>query len=99
MKTITEHEFFEDAEGDFALLLDVVSFDDANEPVLLVSKFEDKAYLRRSPKDVHEIIGINPEVIDRVRQIDNLMVMECMGEKIVHSYEVPTALLEEDAKE
>lgn len=96
MKSITQHEFIEHESGDLALILDLISADVAKDPVLLVSRIEDKAYLRRAPHEVHEIIGINPKVIDRVRASENMIILEMLGDKVVHGYDVPTAPFEKE---
>jgi len=96
MHTIIEHEFLKRQDGQIALLLDVISFDEAVEPVLLVSKNEDKAYLRRSKGDVHAIVQINPGILGDIRKTDNVVVLELVGGKVQHSYAVPTAILEDE---
>ncbi len=96
MHPIRDHEFVRNEEGGLTLLLDVVSFDEANSPTLMVSNCHDTAYLRRSPGDVHEIIAIHPDILKEVRTADTVIVMEILGDTVAHAYSAPTALLEED---
>jgi hypothetical protein len=96
MHVVAEHEFIKNEQGELALLLDVLSFEPAVEPVLLVSLEENIAYLRRSEGDVHEITSINPDVIDLVRSANNVMVVEMTGKKVTHSYDALTGILEDD---
>jgi hypothetical protein len=95
MRAITEHEFIRHTSGTIALLLDAIAFEEAKEPVLLVSRSEEKAYLRRSEGDVHEISDINPKIIGDVRKADRVVILELLGEEVKHRYAVPTGILED----
>ena len=95
MRTISDHGFLRSPEGVLSLVLDVISFDEANEPVLLVSRDENTAYLRRSEGDVHEIGNINQEIIGDVRAAKVIVVLEILGNDVTHTYGVPTAILED----
>lgn len=95
MNIITTHEFLEKG-GQLVLLLNVVSFEQAVEPVLLVSKNTNTAYLRRAPDDIHEILDVNINIIDAVRKAKVVDVVELMGKKVTHSYEAPTAILDDN---
>jgi hypothetical protein len=99
MKTITEHEILKTPEGELALMLDMLSMEAGKEPVVLVSREEDKAYLRRAPGDVYEIPGINPEIINDARKAEYIVVLEMLGEKVIHSYDAPAGILEEEDEE
>ena len=97
MRVITDHEFMKDKKTQaLTLLVDIIDFEEANDPVFLVSNQDDKAYLRRSPGNVLELIGINPEIVADVRKAENIVILELLGEKITHTYSVPTAILEDD---
>jgi hypothetical protein len=96
MKTIVEHEIIRTPEGDIALMCDVLSFDAGQEPVVLVSREEDKAYFHRGPGDVYEIPGINPAIIGEARKAEYIIVLEMLGEKVIHSYDAPAGILEDD---
>ena len=95
MQTILDHEFLRGKSGELALLLDVISPEAPQDPVFLVSRADNTGYLRRSPGDVREIPGISPKVIHHVRNAEYIVFLEFSGADVIHSYDVPTALLEE----
>lgn len=96
MQTILNHEFLRDNDGELALLLDVISPAPPEEPVFLISRDDNTGYLRRSPGDVQKIPGISPTVINDVRHAEYIVFLEFRGADVVHSYDVPTALLEDE---
>jgi hypothetical protein len=96
MNSVAEHEFIKNKNGELALLLDVLSFEDAVDPVLLVSREENSAYLYRGPNDIHKIEGINPDIINEVRAVQNVLVVELTGKNVTHSYDALTGIFEED---
>jgi hypothetical protein len=96
MHTITEHEFIKNAQGQLALLVDALSPQTAADPVLLVSGEDNMAYLQRGKNDVHEITGIDPDVIELVRKANNVLVIEMKDKNVLHSYDALTGILEGD---
>ena len=96
MRNITEHQFLRNEQGKLTLLLDVVSFEEAEEPVFFVSKNENKAYLRRAPGDVHQIVGIHADIIEDVRKTDSVVILELLGEAVSHSYLVQSSVIDEN---
>jgi hypothetical protein len=95
MRQISEHEFLRGDKNELTLLLDVISFEAPVEPALLVSKLESKAYLRRAPGDLFEILAINDKMIADVRAAEAVVILELTGDKVTHGYDVPTAIFED----
>jgi hypothetical protein len=96
IRAVPDHEFIRGVGGELALLLDAVSEDVPQEPVFLVSRDENKGYLRRSPGDVREMAGISPKLIDEIRRAGNVVFLEVRGPDVVHGYDAPASLLEDE---
>jgi hypothetical protein len=94
---IADHEFLVNEQGELALLINQISPEPPAEPVFLVCRDEDTAYLYRGENDIHEIVGINPDVIDRVRACDSVLVFELNGDDVALSYDAPADILDESA--
>ena len=97
MNTIHAHQFIRDDEGNLTLLLDVISFDEAEDPLFMVSTKGNMAYLRRGPGQVHRIADISQDVIKSVREASSIVVMELVGENVTHSYLALSDTIDEDA--
>ena len=96
MKTIASHEILRNNDGDLALMFDMLSFEAGKEPVVLVSRDEDKAFLRRAPNDFYEITGIHPDILSEARKAEYIAIVEMLGDKVIHSYDAPAGILEDD---
>jgi hypothetical protein len=96
MKTITAHELVKTPEGFLGLMCDVLSMEPGEDPVVLVSREENTAYLRRGPGEVYKIPDIDPTIIDDARKAKIIFVLEVVGEKLVHGYNALAAILEDD---
>ena len=100
MNTISEHEFIVNQNGELVLLLNTLSDQTPEESVFLVSTTENIGYLKRDSavEEIHQIIGISPTIIDRVRGAQEIMVIEMTDETMVHTYAAITDLyIENDA--
>jgi hypothetical protein len=95
MRMIPDHEFVRGQNGGLAVLIDAIAPGAPEDPVFLVSRGENKGYLRRAPDDVREIADISPKFIDEVRRAAFIAFLEVRGPDVIHGYDVPTAPLEE----
>ncbi len=89
---IFDHEFVVSDEGEVALLIDEIAEEEPGDPVLLICPDRNGAYFHRGPDDIHEIMEINPAIIEKLRSIDTVLVIEMLGEDICHAYDTPTGL-------
>jgi hypothetical protein len=96
MRSIPDHEILRGKRGELAVLIDAIGPEAPREPVFLVSPDENKGYLRRSPGDVWEIAGVSPRFIDEIRGAVLIAFLEVRGPDVIHGYEAPTALLEDE---
>ncbi len=94
MKVIAEHDFIQNDLGELALLITEISEAEPAEPILLVSPDAELAYFHRGPDDIHVIDGINNQVIDTLRKVDTVLIIEMLGEDISHAYDTPTGLMD-----
>ena len=97
MSQIIEHEFLVDDQGNLVLLIDSLSSEEPVNPVFLVSPTEETGFLRRhfESKDFHQVMGISPDVIQRLREADDIVIIELDGKTVAHSYAVFTELADE----
>jgi hypothetical protein len=99
MTSITDHEFIENEKGGLALLLHPIDEEIVQPPTFLVVREKAKAYLNLGGEDSHEIIGINPDVLEKLCAAESVLIAEVRGENALRSYDALVGLLREDGEE
>ena len=93
MRVLAEHEFIENEKGQIALVFDRYDELEPDEPALLIHPTAGHGYLRRQGVELSRVEGINPNVLDALRRIKSILMIEMDGEEIASSYDVPVGLV------
>jgi hypothetical protein len=87
IREVFEHDIIKTPEGNLALLVEVLSAEPPLNPVFLMEPGESgTGYLRRSPDQIFEILGVNAAVIPDLLRTTTLIVLEARGKEVIYTY-------------
>ncbi len=87
MAIITEHEFVASEDGELALIIEALDDAITELPTLVVVRAEATASLNLGAEASHDIVGINPDVLERLCGAESLLVVELKGDAVHRTYD------------
>ena len=95
MARITDHECVENDKGELALLLRPLGGEVTIEPTFLITRAEAKARLDIGDEESHEIVGLHPDVLDKLCAAATLLVIEMKSSEVLRTYNASIGVLEQ----